>query len=623
MTDGPDKKDEENFKFTAEGEALGYIGMEQAQVRAMQVATETPGDYGAAYSGIPMAFDVARSEDREDHYVVTLSFRPQGDFCGRPGQEQFFIEKEGTVAHRQVLALPRAGRGIPVVPVAIGLAVAGAVAVVAVFAVGGFDGGDDIQPVAAASSPTRTPIPTAIAPTRAATTPVALPAAVGQATDIPEPTAIITPAPIPTPVSTAISTPTPLPAPTNTPTALRAPTAMPTAPVTTAEFSSIDGPTDVARLINKPWQPSRLTVESEKQVAPRSEIANLLSLAQEDAWRESIGWLAGSPDGSMLYAGTANGPYKSSDGGLTWSPTQLPYTEVPIRFDPDNDRVMYGVANVTGVNRGLKCTDASQKGGYGILCLWRSVDGGESYVFLESPLGNHQSLAVSSDFLYLTRSNMLFRSPDRGETWREVNSGGAGGSDRLFVVPRHPSILYWRAGSSRVSGKQSSLGLFMSKDAGLSWTPVLEDGRPKSVETVSGVSDIAFDSAQPPNVYVSLGNQFWKGNAMDPRDWSVIDARDAVGGGAQFAVQPGNTEVMAILSGNIPGKSSAEGAGLFASFDGGKSWVPLHEAGYQLGNVVYEGLPPGARWLVVSGGSPWTICMGSAIGVWCHRGVTP
>jgi hypothetical protein len=166
MTDGQDKKDDEKFDFTAEGEALGYIGMEQAQVRAMRVATETPGDYGSAYSGTRMAFDVAQSEDREDDYVITLSFRPQGNFSGSPGQEQFFIEKDGTVAHRQVLALSRPRRGIPVVPFVIGVAVAVAVAIVAVLAVGGAGNGDDSPSNVAASAPTatlfassRTPVP--------------------------------------------------------------------------------------------------------------------------------------------------------------------------------------------------------------------------------------------------------------------------------------------------------------------------------------------------------------------------------------------------------------------------------------------------------------------------------
>jgi hypothetical protein len=47
-----------------------------------------------------IAFEVISEEDPEDHYVVTLSFRPQGDFEGTPDQEQFFMKKEGTVAVR-------------------------------------------------------------------------------------------------------------------------------------------------------------------------------------------------------------------------------------------------------------------------------------------------------------------------------------------------------------------------------------------------------------------------------------------------------------------------------------------------------------------------------------------
>ena len=48
----------------------------------------------------PITFEVISEKDPEDHYVVTLSFRPQGDFEGTPGQERFFIKREGTVAVR-------------------------------------------------------------------------------------------------------------------------------------------------------------------------------------------------------------------------------------------------------------------------------------------------------------------------------------------------------------------------------------------------------------------------------------------------------------------------------------------------------------------------------------------
>ena len=99
-------KQEEKFDFTREGETLGYISLDQARILAMQTAREAPGDYGTQFVKTNMAFEVVADTETEDHYVVTLSFRPQGQFSGRPGREQFFIEKGGAVVHRQVLSLP-------------------------------------------------------------------------------------------------------------------------------------------------------------------------------------------------------------------------------------------------------------------------------------------------------------------------------------------------------------------------------------------------------------------------------------------------------------------------------------------------------------------------------------
>ena len=107
---GEEERKEDEGKtdyFTPEGEAVGYVSSDQASVLAIHTAREIPGDYGRQFEGIPMAFEVLREVQREDHYVITLSFRPQGDFGGTPGQEEFFIEKEGTVVHRQILSLPR------------------------------------------------------------------------------------------------------------------------------------------------------------------------------------------------------------------------------------------------------------------------------------------------------------------------------------------------------------------------------------------------------------------------------------------------------------------------------------------------------------------------------------
>ena len=42
------KQEEEKFDFTREGEALGYISLDQARVLAMRTAREAPGDYAPA-----------------------------------------------------------------------------------------------------------------------------------------------------------------------------------------------------------------------------------------------------------------------------------------------------------------------------------------------------------------------------------------------------------------------------------------------------------------------------------------------------------------------------------------------------------------------------------------------
>jgi len=91
---------QDKFDFDSAGEALGYISLAQAQLLAMQTARETPGAYGRRFRNVSMAFDVVESGEDEDYYTVTLSFRPQGQFTGTPGQEQFFFDKEGVVAHR-------------------------------------------------------------------------------------------------------------------------------------------------------------------------------------------------------------------------------------------------------------------------------------------------------------------------------------------------------------------------------------------------------------------------------------------------------------------------------------------------------------------------------------------
>ena len=50
------------------------------------VAQEPPGNYGRTYNDVHMASDLVEHEKGEDYYVITLSFRPEGDFVGPPSR---------------------------------------------------------------------------------------------------------------------------------------------------------------------------------------------------------------------------------------------------------------------------------------------------------------------------------------------------------------------------------------------------------------------------------------------------------------------------------------------------------------------------------------------------------
>ena len=209
VAESEEKKEEEKFEFTPEGEALGYISLDQARILAMRSSREAPGDYGRRFRNVPMAFEVVEANETEDYYEVTLSFRPQGSFTGTQGQEQFFIEKEGNVAVRQVLSLPTAvgGRRYPVIPAAVGIVVVVIAAVIGVvFAAGGGGGGGEPTALLTPGPAISTPL-SGVAPPASATgaPPTKTPTSALEPTTAPKPG--------PSPVSVSVPPPSvPVPA---------------------------------------------------------------------------------------------------------------------------------------------------------------------------------------------------------------------------------------------------------------------------------------------------------------------------------------------------------------------------------------------------------------------------
>ena len=103
MVEDEGKQDEGKLEFTPEGEALGYISLDQARVLALQHARDIREIYGR-YADVELTWEELHAEESEDYYRVRLSYRPARGFRGRPGVEQFTIDKTGPVELRQMVS---------------------------------------------------------------------------------------------------------------------------------------------------------------------------------------------------------------------------------------------------------------------------------------------------------------------------------------------------------------------------------------------------------------------------------------------------------------------------------------------------------------------------------------
>ena len=91
------KKEEEKFEFDSAGQALAYISLDQARVMALQHARDNRDFYGSRYANGELVWEVLSADQTEDYYEVKLSYRPALGFRGRPGVEQFTIDKAGPI----------------------------------------------------------------------------------------------------------------------------------------------------------------------------------------------------------------------------------------------------------------------------------------------------------------------------------------------------------------------------------------------------------------------------------------------------------------------------------------------------------------------------------------------
>jgi photosystem II stability/assembly factor-like uncharacterized protein len=160
--------------------------------------------------------------------------------------------------------------------------------------------------------------------------------------------------------------------------------------------------------------------------------------------------------GHLFGPNTERGVFKSTDGGQTWKRTLFVNEQTgcsDLIIDPENSSILYA-----GTWRVIRTPHSLESGGEGS-GLWKSTDGGETWVNISSARGLPKGVwgivgvAVApsnTDKLYAIIENEkggLYSSADKGETWTLQSSDNnirqrAWYYTKVFVDPKNENIVY-------------------------------------------------------------------------------------------------------------------------------------------------------------------------------------
>ena len=250
---------------------------------------------------------------------------------------------------------------------------------------------------------------------------------------------------------------------------------------------------------------------------------------------------------NTLYVGTFIGPFRSTDGGATWTKTGTTglsqVTPFALAVDPTNSSTVYG----------------SFSGG-----LFKSTNGGDNWTPVSVPLGNGGVVcivfdAVTPSTIYLGANSGVFRSIDGGANWTPLNNftPTVPGIRALAIDPTNTSTIYVGTFSH---------GLFKTTNGGSSWSPM---NTGMGGLDVSSVSAIAIDPSNTAIVYTGHGSSGFFGSI-----------NKTINGGTSWTQLTNGVptrEVTAIIvDRNNPltiYASEKEGGGVIKTTNGGTSWT--------------------------------------------------
>lgn len=266
---------------------------------------------------------------------------------------------------------------------------------------------------------------------------------------------------------------------------------------------------------------------------------------------------------------TSNGLYRSTNGGMSWSPqTDTPTDRIVWSFGvgPLGSSAVYLGGDIGGV---FKTTDQGT--------TWNGVNNGLSNTDVRALALNPSN----SSALYAgTRDNGVFKSTDRGQHWT-AKPGSSPVTECLVIDPSNPNVVY------------SAPNALKSTDGGDTWkiitSGLLDPLRPTSLRVFS----IAIDSSNPRTLYAASflgvfrsnnGGKEWKWSSLGIFSQPVVSV----------TVDPSNPSIV-----------YAGTAALYKSTDAGANWTRTGlSAGASITSIAIDASQPDV--VYVGGGGAYT-----------------
>ncbi|MBK7096275.1 MAG: glycosyl hydrolase [Saprospiraceae bacterium] len=182
-------------------------------------------------------------------------------------------------------------------------------------------------------------------------------------------------------------------------------------------------------------------------------------------------------EGSVWGSGGERGVYKTEDGGKTWKRTLFVSDNTGVSnidIDPKDPKIMYASAEQR------RRTNATRIGGGPESSLWKSVDGGNTWIKLENgiPGGDKGGMfiavsPVDNNVVYAMveaamKEGGFYRSSDKGATWNKMSDYVTSGQYycEFFPSPFDVNKIYATETVSK-----------FSIDGGKTWKPIGNNGR--------------------------------------------------------------------------------------------------------------------------------------------------